>query len=302
MNQQQLQYFIEAVHLGSFQRVADANFVSQRAVSKQILNLETELDTKLFLRDSNRIRLTDVGHQFVPHAQDILNRLEDVENEFKHHHFQALDTVKIGYFSPFESQIMIDNINRFQAQAKQPLNFEVSEAGIEHLLTDVSIGILDCAYILAYGPHWQLTNHSLASQTIYQNEMILGVSTANPLAHHQEITPDDLKGHNVLYYSYESSSYLQNEFNQAINFSENISTERVSTIEQMQIRVALNHDVAFYPNGLFQRFIQPNNQIKYLPFKDPDTQKYSIQVVYQRRNKARPLRKFLDSLHSLDQL
>lgn len=302
MNQQQLQYFIEAVHLGSFQRVADANFVSQRAVSKQILNLETELDTKLFLRDSNRIRLTDVGHQFVPHAQDILNRLEDVENEFKHHHFQALDTVKIGYFSPFESQIMIDNINRFQAQAKQPLNFEVSEAGIEHLLTDVSIGILDCAYILAYGPHWQLTNHSLAGQTIYQNEMILEVSTANPLAHHQEITPDDLKDHNVLYYSYESSSYLQNEFNQAINFSEKISTERVSTIEQMQIRVALNRDVAFYPNGLFQRFIQPSNQIKYLPFKDPDTQKYSIQVVYQRRNKARPLRKFLDSLHSLDQL
>ena len=38
MNQQQLQYFIEAVHLGSFQRVADANFVSQRAVSKQRLN------------------------------------------------------------------------------------------------------------------------------------------------------------------------------------------------------------------------------------------------------------------------
>lgn len=302
MNQQQLQYFIEAVHLGSFQRVADTNFVSQRAVSKQILNLETELDTKLFLRDSNRIRLTDVGHQFVPHAQDILNRLEDVENEFKHHHFQALDTVKIGYFSPFESQIMIDNINRFQAQTKQPLNFEVSEAGIEHLLTDVSIGILDCAYILAYGPHWQLKNHSLTSQTIYQNEMILGVSPANPLAQHQEITPDDLKDHNVLYYSYESSSYLQNEFNQAINFSEKISTERVSTIEQMQIRVALNRDVAFYPNGLFQRFIQPNNQIKYLPFKDPDTQKYSIQVVYQRRNKARPLRKFLDSLHSLDQL
>lgn len=296
MNQQQLQYFIEAVHLGSFQRVANANFVSQRAVSKQILNLEEELDTKLFLRDSNRIRLTDVGHQFVPHAQDILNRLENVENEFKHHHFQAIDTLKVGYFSPFESQVMIDNINHFQNQAPQPLNFEVSEAGIEHLLTDVSIGILDCAYILAYGPDWKLTNHSLTSQTIYQNEMILGVSTANPLAQHNQITADDLKGHNVLYYSYESSSYLQNEFNQAINFSENITTERVSTIEQMQVRVALNRDVAFYPNGLFQRFIQSTDQIKYLPFSDPETQKYSIQAVYQRRNKSKALRDFLESL------
>jgi DNA-binding transcriptional LysR family regulator len=43
MNEELLRLFLDVVQLGSFQKVAEKNYVSQRAVSRQIQRLEQNL-------------------------------------------------------------------------------------------------------------------------------------------------------------------------------------------------------------------------------------------------------------------
>lgn len=61
MNLDQLKVFLTVSELGSFQKAAQANYVSQRAISQQMKRLEDELGVKLFIRGKNRIQLTSAG-------------------------------------------------------------------------------------------------------------------------------------------------------------------------------------------------------------------------------------------------
>ncbi len=58
----------------SFQRGADALFVSQSLLSKQIRQLESEVRAQLFDRQRRTVSLTVAGHALLPHAREVLAR------------------------------------------------------------------------------------------------------------------------------------------------------------------------------------------------------------------------------------
>lgn len=60
-----------AVHL-SFSKAAELLYISQPAVSKNIKDLETELDIKLFYRTAGKVKLTDAGRIVLTYAASVL--------------------------------------------------------------------------------------------------------------------------------------------------------------------------------------------------------------------------------------
>src|SRR5919202_1965575 len=66
---------------GSFSAAADALSFTQSAVSQQVAALERESGTKLVERRARGIRLTPAGEALVSHADAILARLDDAEQE-----------------------------------------------------------------------------------------------------------------------------------------------------------------------------------------------------------------------------
>ena len=73
MNEELLRLFLDVVQLGSFQKAAEKNYVSQRAVSRQIQRLEQNLHTQLFERKKNKIVLTPAGEFFKKRSEAIIN-------------------------------------------------------------------------------------------------------------------------------------------------------------------------------------------------------------------------------------
>jgi DNA-binding transcriptional LysR family regulator len=71
----------EVAAQGSFSAAAEALSFTQSAVSQQIAALERESGSKLVERGSRGIRLTDAGHALVCHADAIIARLDDAEQE-----------------------------------------------------------------------------------------------------------------------------------------------------------------------------------------------------------------------------
>ena len=59
MELRQLRYFLKVAELLNFSEASKALFVTQSTLSQQIKQLETELDSTLFERNSHEVTLTE---------------------------------------------------------------------------------------------------------------------------------------------------------------------------------------------------------------------------------------------------
>lgn len=74
-----LRYFVAAAEYLHFTRAAEALFVTQPALSKQIGLLERQLRTQLFDRDRRGVRLTQTGAALLPAARGMLDSWDDAQ-------------------------------------------------------------------------------------------------------------------------------------------------------------------------------------------------------------------------------
>ena len=73
----QLKYLCTAARLENFSRAAKHHSIPQSAISKTIAQLERELGVRLFIRNGNRVSLSDSGKKFCREVQTALNILND---------------------------------------------------------------------------------------------------------------------------------------------------------------------------------------------------------------------------------
>ncbi|MFM8314231.1 MAG: LysR family transcriptional regulator, partial [Deltaproteobacteria bacterium] len=65
----QLDAFFACSQTGNFTKAAKLLHLTQSALSQRILNLEGELQTTLFIRERNGIRLTSAGRELVQYCR-----------------------------------------------------------------------------------------------------------------------------------------------------------------------------------------------------------------------------------------
>ena len=68
MELRQLRYFAKAAEARNFSHAAACLNIAQSSLSQQIRQLEDELGTQLFIRDSHSIQLTEAGEAILPYA------------------------------------------------------------------------------------------------------------------------------------------------------------------------------------------------------------------------------------------
>ena len=73
MNIENIEAFVYVLHYGSFNKAAEALYLSQPSVTARIQSLERELDCQLFDRVGKQIQLTEKGKQFRPYAQQLID-------------------------------------------------------------------------------------------------------------------------------------------------------------------------------------------------------------------------------------
>ena len=289
MNFTHLNTFITVVETGSFQKAAATQYISQRAVSQSIGKLENELGFKLFERGKNKISITSQGQEFFLKTKEILHSFSVEINSLRHEAATTYQELKVGYFSPFEGALLLQKI--FDANQKQPeLKIKITEESIEHLISDVSLGILDLAFILDYGEQEFLTKN-LTNKSIFQSKMVIGVSKLDPLSSGSVFPLTALKEKPILYYGPEKTNYLKHAFLATLPEAyQNLPVARISTIEQMQILVSSNQANAYYPDGLLQPSNSPSEKIEYLPLEgNSSAQNYHVQAIYQKKTEKKKL-------------
>lgn len=90
-----LRCFILVAENLSFARAAEALYISQPAVTKQINALENELETSLFIRSTRHVELTSAGMIFYKDAKEIISKVENaVKNLQTQKH--EMNSISIG--------------------------------------------------------------------------------------------------------------------------------------------------------------------------------------------------------------
>lgn len=79
----QMEIFLEVANIGHLTKVADRMGLSQSAISMSIKELENIIGYKLFDRINKKLVLNEKGRAFAEAISPLINKLNDIEEEFK---------------------------------------------------------------------------------------------------------------------------------------------------------------------------------------------------------------------------
>ena len=83
MNILHLRYAVEVARLGSLNKAAETLLVAPPNISRSIKELEADLGIVIFNRSAKGMELTPDGEEFLDYAQDILRRIEKMEQSYR---------------------------------------------------------------------------------------------------------------------------------------------------------------------------------------------------------------------------
>lgn len=294
-----LKTFLSVANNGSFKAAAEKLFLSPRAVSKQMDQIENELGVELFDRKKNSTHLNTAGKQFIVTAQDIVNTYNDALTKIQTSDQQETEKLRIG-FSSLNQTIILENIIAKFTKSHPNIQLELKEESGKRLLSLLERQELD----FAITPFYNLTEasfafHNLDIIKLAEGELEVGISRNNPISKNSTIDLNEIQNMKVLYYSSSESAYLKEVFlNKFGHYLSSEQISRVSSIEQRDMLVAANNGIGFYPSPFSSKEKVQNPMIKFLSITNDDVNKYyASALLYNKNEKNASLLKLISSLN-----
>ena len=137
-----LRYFLMTAREENITRAAELLHITQPTLSRQLMQLEEELGTKLFERSSHSIRLTEDGMLLRRRAQELVQLADSVGKEFRHSKEEMSGTISIGSGETGSMQELAEIIRDFQE--KYPLvQYDLYTATADEIKERLDKGLLD---------------------------------------------------------------------------------------------------------------------------------------------------------------
>lgn len=214
--------------------------------------------------------------------------LNNTQHELHRFSYRGETKLSIGYFSPFDAVLVHELLNFLP----HGVNTFVSVEGIEHLVSDVLMGSLDCAVILDnYGFNYDYAKMGLCAVPICQDEMNIGVSERLVENKKSPLNLRLFRDLPVAYYSNEDSTYLKQAFISSLeNIIQPLEVLRVAPFEQLQMLVGTGQALSFYPERLGRILQKPTDHICYLSLDKGINQSCEFKLLYKKENKSPTLK------------
>lgn len=135
-----LRSFEAVARLGSFTKAADELCVTQGAVSRQIANLESWFDQKLFHRGRHNIELTQQGRSYFEAVRDIFDAIDRSTRRMMPRQDDRLLRIKLP--PTFAIRWLMPRLARFHAKhPSTEVQITTSHQRVNYRLEDIDVGI-----------------------------------------------------------------------------------------------------------------------------------------------------------------
>lgn len=171
MNSRQLQYAVMLAEMRSFSQVAERVSLSQPALSKQIISLETELGVKLFER-TTPLTLTPAGEFFVQRAEKLLFEEDQLLRTMERYKTGENGRLVIGV-SPFRSLYLMPPVVRAIRERFPGVQVVLSEGNSAQLHKGITEGLFDFAIM-----NLPVDQSRLEAEPLEQDTLVLAAPKA----------------------------------------------------------------------------------------------------------------------------
>ena len=184
-----LRYFLTVAREENISRAAEALFITQPTLSRQLAELEEELGTKLFLRGKRKITLTEDGILLRRRAEEMLELENKIESEFCRQTEKYGGVISIGTAEASVAKLLPEAVARFRARYPG-VTFDIYSDIADHILDRLDMGLIDVAILIEPGDIDKYEFMRLP----YEDRCGILMNASSPLAGKEYVTIDDLMG------------------------------------------------------------------------------------------------------------
>lgn len=188
-----LRYFLAVVREGNISKAAEALFLTQPTLSRQLSDLEHELGAPLFVRGKKQITLTEAGLLLKRRAEEILELQEKAESEIRQRDDHLTGRLSVGAAEADCAVILPRLITKFKKKYPE-VEFDLYSDTASVVKEKIDRGLLDAGLVIEPG---SIDKYHFLPLGIKETCGIL-MNTASPLAAKDTVTVRDLIGLPVL--------------------------------------------------------------------------------------------------------
>ena len=148
MELRQLKYFLAVAEEGLIVKAAERLNITQPPLSQQLMQLEKELGTQLFIRSRKRIQLTESGRILQRRAVQMLELMNRTTQEIDESAHAISGRLALGVGASFSSAMLPRQVAAFHQQYPA-VTFELHQGDTLKIMELLRIGIIEIGFVRA---------------------------------------------------------------------------------------------------------------------------------------------------------
>lgn len=285
MEIRQLRYFIAVADTLNFSRAAESVYLSQSALSRQIMDLEKEVGLPLLRRSTRQVELTEAGKALQKGAKELISRWEKMLPEVRNQVAEEAQTLSLtigvdarALANPVRRHRFLGTI--YEMRRSYPgLRVLLRNRDYQELMKGLSDGTLDCALVLDR----ELEQKSDFQQEAYgQEEMVLVFRSEN--AHHAGDHAHVIMNRGLILVDKEPQG-LYHIIHMLSDLRLEPQIRFCKSLEDMTMTVETGESAAILPESVVAKLHNPALQTLHLP---SDHAKLTLSMIWSK-NQTNPL-------------
>jgi LysR family transcriptional regulator, transcription activator of glutamate synthase operon len=188
MEIRQMRYFMEVAKREHVTEAAKALHVAQSSVSRQLINLESELGVDLFVHEGRRVRLTPIGRIFLERVEQAMNMIHEAERGVKEYLEPEKGTVRIAFPISMAAHVLPTAIFAFRQQYPEA-KFQMRQGLYQDLIDGVISGDFNLA-LIAPVPEEETR---IKGKVLFTENIVALLPAQHPLANRPALQLQELK-------------------------------------------------------------------------------------------------------------
>jgi DNA-binding transcriptional LysR family regulator len=243
---------------GSFTKAAERLGVSTSHVSKQLTQLESELNVQLVQRTTRSLTLTDAGIEFSDYCAQLYSAMQNAEAAMMDATAQMSGTIRLALSRSFGTLHVLPVLDKLQENYPE-INFEIT-------LTDRKIDMLD-EDIHLWITTYENINEGYTAQRVADGRFVLAASPKYLQKHQAPMHPKELLNHNCVTYHSSFRDYSHWPFlkkNEQLNIHVS-GNYRVDLSEAVRDAVIADHGIGYIATYLLSDELETGQLVQLLP-------------------------------------
>lgn len=268
MLSRKISFFISVVENGSFSKAAKELYVSQSAISQQIIRLEEELNVSLFDRSGYRPVLTKAGKYFYDECKSILEKYKNLEKNTRKLALKENRELRIGITGPIENRHLPSIINEYKKIYSDVL-IEIKKINYGDSVNQLEEGKLDVTFGIA---NEFKMKQNIKKLKLLEHKVCIICSNKHRLSNRESVKSSELKDEPIICFSENLGKLSYIDFIESFKkdgFRPNI-IQYVDDLEELLLAVKINKGIAYIGREL----IENKNDISILNLENTNHNAY----------------------------